>query len=60
MLFSGSSEAVKLKLTEEQFPEDPALTLRWDLDAAPGAYVVRRIVREAGGNAVTTMTVTIP
>jgi hypothetical protein len=47
---------VNLRLLNKTLgPEDPALTLRWSLDAKPGAYMVRFVLREPEGNQMTAL-----
>jgi VWFA-related protein len=57
---TGESETVNLKLlgqTPEQ--KDSALTMRWEFDVKPGTYLVRFVVREPEGKAMTTLNRTV-
>jgi hypothetical protein len=56
----GAAESVDLKLFEETLGKtDTGLTLRWEFDVKPGDYLVRLVVREAAGTAMTTLNRTV-
>lgn len=60
---AGTTKSVNLNLREETLGQaEPGFTVRWEDDVTPGRYLVRLVVREAGGKAMTLMnrTVTIP
>ena len=54
---AGTSNTVEIRLPDQLVEKDPALTMRWELpDIKPGAYVVRLVIQEERGKAITTIT----
>jgi VWFA-related protein len=57
---AGETKTVNLKLREETLAQkDPGLNLNWEFEVRPGSYLVRLVIREAGGKAMTTVNRTV-
>ena len=56
----GAAQTVNLKLLRAiPKPNDPALTLRWQFDVKPDAYVIRLVIREPESKAITMLNRTV-
>lgn len=57
---AGATKTVNLRLRDETLAQqDPGLNLNWEFEVKPGSYLVRLVVREAGGKAMTTVNRTV-